>query len=1136
MAHKFSEPYSGKNPIPKITTGIRSLVNPQKATEAKAQEMQSAGNRTDEGQTQGRTGKMEHGRAVRVRDPTTGEEIDIRNADEGQHNQVGQNVLKLELPEPADWNEHRDVVLSTSTQSVYALAATYALSLLLLFIRVPLIPTALRLFSALLLPVIVTSILIKRLRRTAVNDADARAWHSERIRGLRAGSDMDQDGTVSTEERIRESAEWANTLLRGVWPILNPSLFDSLIDMVEDIMQGSVPSFIHSVRISDLGLGSAPLRITSIRALPDSDNEDALNLLDTEDRDQLGGDHVNLEVSFAYRAQPSGSSTESKARNVHLVIDFFLGLKELWGFKTPVWVEVQGVVGTARVRMQLIPDPPFVKTTLLTLLGLPRITISVTALSRALPNVMNIPFVSGFVSSALDTAAAEYVAPKSLILDVQRLLGGSDIKKDTDALGVLVVHIHRAVNIKKMDTTGSSADPYVTLTYSRLGRPLFSTRIVKGDLNPVYEETAVVLVDVNVVKTQERLSIQLWDSDRGSADDMLGFVEVNIIDLMREKNEARRRIANLASPDNSQRPGSVEFTIGYYSKLPPNSSLKTEGHDPGIPEDLRQSSDFKEKRDTALNDLEAAVLVCPPDTAWVSGIVGVQVHEIRELGVGRGGRLGERASGIGDKLKERVGLVAEGEKGDEAGEEEQASSLPSSYCTISLNDELVYQTRVKPITSSPIFNAGTENFIRDWRTTHVDVAVKDSRMRENDAVLGIVHVKLSDILVNASQLTRVYHLEHGVGHGRIRLSILFRPVAAKLPPNLRGFDTGTLRLHGTRMTIEDESVRRSFTKCELRMKTTTLATEEKITHRDMRLDGLDVTWSPERAVELPVRQRYSSALVLALQSHYGSGKRAMAVFWLRDIVDRDRTTVELPLWTEDDSDYSRLRQNYVPPGRHGDLSVWDSDREKLRQVGTVRVDVELIPGISDEHHKMLAETDGKSRTRWEEYERVKMEGGRRSVGQVQVAPPQVKEITESRSDSEPGASKRDNSATRTLDTTNATDGHDGDPPDGEEPNTEVPHDDAEEDSDATGTQDDYASDGGSDGDVEGTDKKSGGPLKKLKKWKQNQRELGLEHRGVMQAKPVRTAMWMTDNVKQGVHSVKERFSMDARQPDVETEV
>lgn len=55
------------------------------------------------------------------------------------------------------------------------------------------------------------------------------------------------------------------------------------------------------------------------------------------------------------------------------------------------------------------------------------------------------------------------------------------------------------------------------MTFSQLGKPLFSTRIIKGDLNPVFEEVAILPVDLNVVRLKEELSVQLWDSDRASA-------------------------------------------------------------------------------------------------------------------------------------------------------------------------------------------------------------------------------------------------------------------------------------------------------------------------------------------------------------------------------------------------------------------------------------------------------------------------------------------------------------------------------------------------------------------------------------------------------------------------------------------
>lgn len=58
-------------------------------------------------------------------------------------------------------------------------------------------------------------------------------------------------------------------MLATVWPLIDPALFTSVVDMVEDIMQASLPKFVDAVRISDLGLGSNPPRIVAMRGLPD---------------------------------------------------------------------------------------------------------------------------------------------------------------------------------------------------------------------------------------------------------------------------------------------------------------------------------------------------------------------------------------------------------------------------------------------------------------------------------------------------------------------------------------------------------------------------------------------------------------------------------------------------------------------------------------------------------------------------------------------------------------------------------------------------------------------------------------------------------------------------------------------------
>ena len=91
-----------------------------------------------------------------------------------------------------------------------------------------------------------------------------------------------------------------------------------------------------------------------------------------------------------------------------------------------------------------------------TLMGVPSVDVSVIPMSKKLPNVLDLPLISGSVQSAIAAAANEYVAPKSLTLDMQRLISGDDVKKDTDAIGVLVVHIHRAMGLKRMDASGGA--------------------------------------------------------------------------------------------------------------------------------------------------------------------------------------------------------------------------------------------------------------------------------------------------------------------------------------------------------------------------------------------------------------------------------------------------------------------------------------------------------------------------------------------------------------------------------------------------------------------------------------------------------------------------------------------------------
>ena len=87
----------------------------------------------------------------------------------------------------------------------------------------------------------------------------------------------------------------------------------------------------------------------------------------------------------------------------------------------------------------------------MTLVGQPKADLEAIPLTKHFLNVMDLPFISGFVQSSIDAALAEYVAPRSLTLNIKELLMGDDFKKDTNARGVVIARIKRAYGFKEAD-------------------------------------------------------------------------------------------------------------------------------------------------------------------------------------------------------------------------------------------------------------------------------------------------------------------------------------------------------------------------------------------------------------------------------------------------------------------------------------------------------------------------------------------------------------------------------------------------------------------------------------------------------------------------------------------------------------
>ncbi|GAA5828103.1 hypothetical protein JCM11251_002590 [Rhodosporidiobolus azoricus] len=783
-----------------------------------------------------------------------------------------------------------------------------------------------------------------------------------------------------------ESTEWLNSFVKVVWPLINPDMFTSIVDMIEDVMQASLPGFVDAVKIDDFTIGRNSIRILNMRALPDQPGEpeypreewidqgdreaaldpnrrekkredkaekeeQVLNQEGTspEDEDQTG-DYVNYEVSFAYFAPPG--TKQLHGQNISLIIKFFLGAFDLFHLPIPIWIAVESIVGTVRLRVQMVAQAPFVRNVTFTLMGVPAIEASAIPLSKLAPNVLDLPLISGFVQSSIAAATSVYCAPKSMTLNMAQMLAGDGVKRDTSNLGVLLITIHHAEDLSAQDDNGYS-DPYVVLAYSKFGKPLYSTRIIQKDLNPVWEQTAFLLVSADEVKAGENLSIQLWDSDAISADDLVGRINVPLTDLMLKPNEVHHRTDKLMGfEDHDSMKGTLTWSVGYYEKVKLNPELKKKpGIDHSLPKELQDHPELKVEDNATDTPEEKDVQRTPPDPKYPAGILSVVIHQIHSL---------ERANVRGTVGKNREG--AAGQDTDEPSE--QDSELPSSYCELVLNDDIIYKTRVKQYSQMPFFEAGTETFVRDYTKSTLRIVVRDARLREHDPILGIVNLPLNDLFAHASEVSRLFAIRDGVGYGKVSVSVLFKGVNLSLPRELAGWETGTVTVvEPIRVEPAAES---SFDWREKKLILSTTEAKQKLPAKAATtLSDGSLQWDVgEDGIRLPTTDRYSSALYFDYGGDaitigpLGNKLEAYGTLWLTELVDDERKEVRLPI--------------IVPKSRGSLRACYINNQTKKTHdyeiVGYLTTTVLLDSGLDQDHEK-YAETQA-ARHEFEQWDRV----------------------------------------------------------------------------------------------------------------------------------------------------------------------
>ena len=274
--------------------------------------------------------------------------------------------------------------------------------------------------------------------------------------------------------------------------------------------------------------------------------------------------------------------------------------------------------------------------------------------------------------------------------------------------------------------------------------------------------------------------------------------------------------------------------------------------------------------------------------------------------------------------------------------------------------------------------------MRDWRSGLITITVRDQRNREHDPILGVVPLRLSELLTTSSQVTRWFPLDGGIGFGRIRISVLFRSIETRLPPNMLGWDVGTFEFLSDQITSTGWT---HNTKLKLRTGGSVAKIPRTHCHKNSGGDGMywDISPSSKRQVRMPVKHRYRSPIIFEFHVTGKRGAAAYASLWLQHLVDNEEVPIDIPIWKTKNG--NRLVQNYIT--ERNVAAKETPGLEDIEEVGRLQFRGRFKAGTDESHRDFVVDND--TRETFETWEACLAEGVRERVVEAEV-PQNIQEM------------------------------------------------------------------------------------------------------------------------------------------------
>jgi Ca2+-dependent lipid-binding protein len=494
---------------------------------------------------------------------------------------------------------------------------------------------------------------------------------------LKAVSDQDPKGLERMVKDVPmwvsspdwERVGWLNRFVRELWPFLDQAVAKTVKETVAPMIKQYKPAQVDSIEFEALTLGTLPALIDGVKVYETTDDE------------------VILQLNVKYAGNP----------NIIVAAKAFGMKATVQATEVQVWAQV-------RVTLKpLIPVFPCFSNITISLMTKPHVDFGLKLLGG---DVMAIPglyhFAQDRIKKIVDTML---LWPHKMEIPLGGAIG-------TRPVGILHVKLVEGKELRKTDVFGST-DPFVEMAFTGDDKPQKS-KTLKNTQSPTWnEEFQFVVRD----PAADKLTLQVYDWDRTSANSKTGVAVVNVKDVVGQGE--RDLWLELAKTTAGSAPGDKP-----YGRLHVVAEYK----------ELKDEMDA----DTTTNaGGEEAVERAPAGTPKGGGVLVVIVHNGQEL--------------------------------------EAKHGTPTAYVKLKYRN-IEFKTKPVKKSESPEWEERFEFILQappEGDQLHVEVKSKDSdmlgKLTHHKSTIGDVDIPLNDVVSNR-RINDVYQLNNS-RHGAVKIEL-----------------------------------------------------------------------------------------------------------------------------------------------------------------------------------------------------------------------------------------------------------------------------------------------------------------------------------------------------------------------------